>query len=68
MTETVLLSRRQKAKVKTGIPKALLKDAGFEVVTCYPTEKKSLKKGMLVIRSKVKLSETAMEIEIPQEI
>ena len=46
---------------------ALLKDAGFEMVTCYPTEKIGIKKGMLVIRATAKSPELSVRIGTEQE-
>jgi SAM-dependent methyltransferase len=64
---TVLGERFQLQKRYPDQIEALLKDAGFEMVTCYPTEKKKIKKGMLVIRARVKPSEVATEVVIPEE-
>jgi len=48
---------------------ALLNDSGFDAVTCYPTEKKGMKKGTgLVIRSTVKTKEISESQMIPQEM
>ena len=46
---------------------ALLRDAGFEAVTCYPTEKKGRKKGMLVVRAMAKEPEVSTGLIMPQE-
>ena len=46
---------------------ALLKDAGFEVVTSYPTEKRGRKKGMLVVRAAAKTPELTIGLAAEPE-